>query len=140
MTRAEIVAMFDRHRLAHNRHDVESLAEHYAEDCVVESPMAGIVRGRAEAEKVSRSFVSAFPDVVFQREALIIDGDTVVELETLSGTDTGGFMGLTPSNKSFESKLVRIYTLRDGKIVHERRIYDFTGLLVQIGVLKAKPA
>jgi len=30
--------------------------------------------------------------------------------------------------------------LRNGKIVHERRIYDFTGLLVQIGVLKAKPA
>jgi hypothetical protein len=28
----------------------------------------------------------------------------------------------------------------DGLIVHERRIYDFTGMLVQIGVLKAKPA
>ena len=25
-------------------------------------------------------------------------------------------------------------------ITHERRIYDFTGMLVQIGVLKAKPA
>jgi hypothetical protein len=28
----------------------------------------------------------------------------------------------------------------DGAVVHERRIYDFTGMLVQIGVLKAKPA
>jgi hypothetical protein len=28
----------------------------------------------------------------------------------------------------------------DGLIEHERRIYDFTGLLVQIGVLRAKPA
>ena len=25
-------------------------------------------------------------------------------------------------------------------VVHERRIYDFTGMLVQIGVLKARPA
>jgi len=25
------------------------------------------------------------------------------------------------------------------RIVEERRIYDFTGLLVQVGVLKAKP-
>jgi hypothetical protein len=28
----------------------------------------------------------------------------------------------------------------DGKIQHERRVYDFTGLMVQLGVLKAKPA
>ena len=33
-----------------------------------------------------------------------------------------------------------VYTLRDGAIVHERRILDFTGVLIQVGVLKAKPA
>lgn len=27
----------------------------------------------------------------------------------------------------------------DGQIAHEKRIYDFTGFLVEIGVLKAKP-
>jgi hypothetical protein len=27
-----------------------------------------------------------------------------------------------------------------GLVAHERRIYDFTGLLVQLGVLRAKPA
>jgi hypothetical protein len=30
--------------------------------------------------------------------------------------------------------------MTDGRIVHERRILDFTGVLVQVGVLKAKPA
>jgi hypothetical protein len=34
---------------------------------------------------------------------------------------------------------VFFYRLENGRIVHERRIYDFTGLLLQIGVLKAKP-
>jgi hypothetical protein len=33
-----------------------------------------------------------------------------------------------------------IYTLSDGFIVHERRVLDFTGVLVQVGVLRAKPA
>ena len=28
----------------------------------------------------------------------------------------------------------------DGAIVRERRIYDFTGLLIQLGVLKSRPA
>jgi len=35
---------------------------------------------------------------------------------------------------------VFLYDLRDGRIAHERRIYDFTGLLIQAGLLKAKPA
>jgi len=30
--------------------------------------------------------------------------------------------------------------LRNGEIVHERRILDFTGVLIQVGVLRAKPA
>jgi hypothetical protein len=33
-----------------------------------------------------------------------------------------------------------MHRLRAGKIVHERRIYDFTGLLIQVGLLKTKPA
>jgi hypothetical protein len=34
---------------------------------------------------------------------------------------------------------VFFYELRDGLIVRERRVYDFTGVLVQVGLLKAKP-
>ncbi len=31
-------------------------------------------------------------------------------------------------------------TVTGGLIVQERRVYDFTGLLVRLGVLKATPA
>jgi ketosteroid isomerase-like protein len=48
-------------------------------------------------------------------------------------------MGLPPTGKPFRLPAVFLYELRDGRIVRERRIYDFTGLLVQVGVLKAKP-
>jgi hypothetical protein len=30
--------------------------------------------------------------------------------------------------------------LGEGQIVHSRFIYDYSGMLIQIGVLKAKPA
>ena len=49
-------------------------------------------------------------------------------------------MGVPATRKPFRLPIVFLCTLEDGLIVHERRIYDFTGLLVQIGVLKAKPA
>jgi hypothetical protein len=35
--------------------------------------------------------------------------------------------------------MVLLDEFEDGRIARERRIYDFTGLLLQIGALKAKP-
>jgi steroid delta-isomerase-like uncharacterized protein len=141
MTREEITAIFDRRSEAMDRRDIEALGAIYAEDCVVVSPMAGgAVAGPAGVEQVFRAWFGAFPDVVHRKQSLLIDGDQVATVELITGTDTGGFMGMAPTQKSFELPLVHLYQLRDGLIVHERRIYDFTGMLVQIGVLKAKPA
>jgi hypothetical protein len=58
----------------------------------------------------------------------------------MSGTDDGGFMGMPPTRKPFQLRLISMCEVRDGEIVYERRIYDFTGLLLQIGVLRVKPA
>ena len=55
------------------------------------------------------------------------------------GTDTGGFMGLPPTRKPFRVPMVMLCTVKDGYIVREQRIYDFTGMLMQIGLLKGKP-
>jgi predicted ester cyclase len=57
----------------------------------------------------------------------------------VSGTDTGGFMNLPPTGKRFGFPLVLIYRLKNGLIVHQQSVYDFTGWLMQVGVLKAKP-
>jgi predicted ester cyclase len=49
-------------------------------------------------------------------------------------------LGLEPTGKQFKISAAFVYQLKDRKIILERRIYDFTGLLLQIGGLKAKPA
>ena len=36
-------------------------------------------------------------------------------------------------------EMALIMVVADDLVVEERRIYDFTGVLVQVGVLKAKP-
>ena len=82
----------------------------------------------------------AFPDVTFKREALLIDGDQVAQIGKMTGTDTGGLMGMTPSGRSALIPIVFFSKVGNGEIVYERRVYDFTGLLVQVGVLKARPA
>ena len=34
--------------------------------------------------------------------------------------------------------MVFLYQVRDGLIIHSHPLYDFSGLLIQIGVLKVK--
>jgi len=140
MTRGDIMALFARRQEAMLRRDAAALMADYAEDVVVESPSAGTVKGREANAQVLRAWWSAFPDQVNLEEDLIVDGDRAAWLATLAGTDLGGFMSLAPTGKPFRIPVVFLFTFDDRHIVHERRIYDFTGMLVQIGVLKAKPA
>jgi steroid delta-isomerase-like uncharacterized protein len=141
MTREEIVRVFDRRHDAIARHDAEALAADHATDGVLESPMAGgTVNGRDAIARIYRGLFAGFPDVSIDWSDLVIDGDRVVEMGTMAGTDTGGFMGLPPTGKRFGFPIALIFTFKDGLIAHERRVYDFTGMLVQIGLLKTKPA
>jgi len=139
MTRNAIAAIFERRRMAFDNKDAGALAADYAVDCVIESPSGGVHHGRAAAERVLRSVIDAL-DVKMHQDALLIDGDSVAQILTIEGTDDGQFLGLPPTGKSFRVPAVFLYELKDGQIARERRIYDFTGLLLQVGLLKAKPA
>jgi steroid delta-isomerase-like uncharacterized protein len=139
MTREEIVALFDKRLELYDDFDAAALAADYADEAVVESPMSGLHTGRKAAEQALRSTFSAFLDMKLTREALLIDGDRVAEFVICEGTNINDFMGMPASNKRFRLPVVFMYELRDRKIVRERRIYDFTGLLMQVGLIKAKP-
>ena len=139
MTRDQIAAMFERRRVAYERHDAATLVADYAVDCVIESPSGGTHKGQAAAERVLRAVFDAL-DVKLHQQSVIIDSDAVAQVVSIEGQDVGDFLGLPPTGKSFRVPGVFLYDLRDGRIAHERRIYDFTGLLIQAGLLKAKPA
>ena len=139
MTREEIVQFFARRDVALQARDAKALAATHAEDGLFESPLAGHVVGRSAIEQFYQSLFASFPDHTIGRTELLIDGDRAVQIGVASGTNRGGFMGLPPTGKPFSFALVVVYTLRDGFIVKERIIYDFTGWMVQLGVLKAKP-
>ncbi len=140
MTREEIVAFFARRQVAVGRRDADALAAFHAKDGVVESLMAGTVTGREAIAEVYQAWFKAFPDVAMTGNDLVIDGDRAVLINNVVGSDIGGFMGLAPTGKPFRLSIIHIYTFKNGEIQHERRVSDFTGLLVQIGVLKARPA
>jgi steroid delta-isomerase-like uncharacterized protein len=139
MTRDELVLLVDEWQLALDRRDPVRFSRLYAVDAVVESPLGGSVSGRERVTKAFEAFFSAFPDATFTPEPPRIDGDDVIVVSSIAGTHAGGFAGLPPSGKPFRFAIVFLLVVRDGQIVRDRRIYDFTGLMVQIGMLKAKP-
>jgi len=140
MTRPEITDLIARFQAAWDRRDVAVLAELHAENAIVESPFAGgVARGRAAIKKVYDELLHSFPDFMLHSDPPLIDGDRVVLIARISGTDRGGLMGMPPTGRSFDIPCVLLFDLDSGLIARERRIYDFTGLAVQVGALKAKP-
>lgn len=138
MTREAVEALLARRNAAWKARDASALASLHAASGVVVSPTGGVLEGRTEIERVYRVWFSAFPDLMTQPDALI-DGDRAVEILHFSGTHAGEFFGLPATGRHVELSVACVLSFADDRIVEERRIYDFTGLLVQVGVLKAKP-
>lgn len=139
MTRDEMIHLFDRRQELWTARDAEGLAGMYSEDCKVTSPIFGDLRGRAAIEQSNRRLFEVFPDWSLTTGELIIDGNRVVQLFNVTATHVGEFMGLPGTGRKAQIHGVRIMTIKDNLITEETRLYDFTLLLMQVGVLRGKP-
>jgi len=63
-----------------------------------------------------------------------------VQFVKMGGTQKGDFCGLSPTGKRYEVRCAFFFSFAKGKIAREIRVYDLTGVYVQLGVLEAKPS
>ena len=80
MTREQVEALIERRNAAWAARDPAALAATHTPDGTVYSPIGGHLKGRAEIERVYRVWLTAFPDVFWQQEEVVIDGDRAVVL------------------------------------------------------------
>ena len=86
---------------------------------------------------------SAFPDLCFQIDALVEEGDAVMCEVTLRGTHLGDFPQipplhgptLPPTGKKFLVKHIHRFRLKDAKIVEHFAVRDDLGMFQQLGHL-----
>lgn len=140
MTRDDVLAVLERRNDAMARRDWAAYGAVYADNAWAHSPLTGSAQGRDAIVQAIEVFFVGFPDAVIVYEPAVVDGDRAMTIAEVTGTHHGGIMGLPPSGREFRFVAALAYVVRDHRIVEERRVYDFTGLLIQIGVLKAKPA
>jgi len=140
MTYDETVTFLQQREAKFNRHDVNALAADHTDAGVVHSLIFPHVQGVVSIQHSYQALFVMFPDWHITFEAPIIDGDRAAHPFTARATHTGEFLGLAGTGRKFQITGALLYQFDDGLIAEERRIYDFTGLLMQVGVLKGKPA
>ena len=140
MTRDDVKGFFARQVAAWNARDPDVLALDYTDDATIISPIFRTVQGKDEVLESFRTLFSTFPDWKYEGQEVLVDGDSVAQPFVVQATHNREFMGLPGSGRKFDIQGVRLFKMRDGLIAYERRYYDFTGLLIQLGVLRGKPA
>jgi len=80
---------------------------------------------------------SAFPDVHFETDDLLEDGDKVVARFTMRGTHRGDFMGVPATNKPIVVTGIDIVRFDKGRATEHWHEWSGLELLKQLGVLPA---
>ena len=141
MTRDELQGIAERYVDAWRRRDPAAVAQFHAIDGVAESPIYATLRGRQAILEASRAFFTSFPDATLVTDAIIVDAPRIAIFTTVNATHRNEFFGMPGTNRRIEFRNARLMEMNEeGLIASDRRIYDFTGLLVQVGILRAKPA
>jgi steroid delta-isomerase-like uncharacterized protein len=140
MTREQLHAIAERYVDTLTKRDPHAIAQFHARDGVAESPIYATLHGRKALEDAFRAFFTSFPDATTGVDALLVDAPRVAIFTTVNATHVNEFFGMPGTNRHIEFRMARLLEMDDeGLITQERRIYDFTGLLVQVGILRAKP-
>lgn len=117
------------------RGELSATDEFLASDAVFYDPGRPPSIGREAQKQRSLALLSGFPDVRFEIEDLIAEGDKVVARWTMHATHTGPFQGVPPTGKPVAMQGITIYRVVNGQISEARSELDQLGLLQQLGVI-----
>lgn len=100
----------------------------------------GVPPGPEGFKQVIGMFRAGFPDMVVVVEDAIGNGDTIATRGRLTGTNTGEFMGMSPTGRSVNFGYIDIWRSEDGKLVENWVQMDRLGMMQQLGVVPAPEA
>jgi predicted ester cyclase len=99
-------------------------------------PVRSKLRGPEEFIDTVKNNRIAFPDLRHEEQVIITQGDMVVSIINVTGTNTGNFFILPPTGNKISYEAVHIYRIgEDGQIVEHKAIRDDLTFLAQLGVV-----
>ena len=82
--------------------------------------------------QVSGFFAKLMPDLNWEVQEMIQEGNTVVVRSRATGTPNGPLFGVDGKGKSFDILTIDIHTVENGKIVTSYHVEDWAGALQQL--------
>lgn len=114
----------------------ESAADRYIDvDVVTHDGMPGQAPGLDGVKQTFQGLRTAFPDMKVEVKDIIAEDDKVVGRFVVSGTNSGIFMGMPATNKTFTYDEIVIVRFENGKIVEHWAEMDSMGMMQQLGIL-----
>ena len=89
-------------------------------------------------KRLFRMFISAFPDLRFDTDLMVAEGDLVAAYGTAQGTHQGEFMGLPATGMTFKVVNADFCRFTDEGLISEHwGAFDFGSLMKQLGATPA---
>ena len=121
-----------------NARDMSIWSQKLADDFVAAPPGVPVLNS-TQAQGYFQRFVIAFPDVYFDVQHVLAEGDYVFTHWTASGTHTERLATVTgetipPTRRMVTIAGVILTEIRDGKIAREYQYWDQLSLMSQLGL------
>ncbi len=97
------------------------------------------IRGRDAARHAMQMYMTAFPDLHFDIEQMIVSGQYVVTRWRATGTHRGELMGIAPTHRAVDVHGCTVNEIKNGRSAHVWVYWDTGHLLRQLGVLSSPP-
>lgn len=112
----------------------------FSEDCVTHQLRSGVPdEATRRGPQVMKEHVSAwlvsFPDLRFRIEQMIAERDCVVSHLVMEGTHQGTWMGIPPTGRRAQIRMIAIHRVANGKIAEDWVVVESLGFFQQLGVL-----
>ena len=96
------------------------------------------LRGPQEFIDTIKNLRTAFPDLHYEEQEILSQGNRVVLIANVTGTHTGKFFFVPPTGNRISYEAVHIHTVdSDGKIIEHKAIRDDLKFMMQLGLVKA---
>jgi steroid delta-isomerase-like uncharacterized protein len=84
--------------------------------------------------QIAAAFRAAFPDLTWDVDFIMADGDFVAGRWTATGTHRGRWAGVEPTGRRMEFSGINVFRFENGKVVELWNHRDDLGLMEQLGV------
>jgi steroid delta-isomerase-like uncharacterized protein len=121
-----------------NAGDIDGFGDLLVDDFIEHEEFPGLAPSKDGVKQFFAIFKSAFPDLRYHPEDIIVSGDKVAVRARFTGTQSGEFMGIPPSGKKVDVQLVDIVRFGDDGLGYEHwGVLDAMSMMQQLGAIPA---